>query len=248
MNNSFKLISCNEFNTFFIKNLQNNKTIYSISISLTEKYNIISITDIVDGEFAKIKLKPEEVTYISNYISKKVIDNIKECEKTHNFNIESFLDLFIETIKEREKQKGTIKKSDIFRFEVIKKLRHQGFLCNCVPGFYPETKFYLQQNGRIKDDRTNNIILYEQEQKIWEFLYRNKDRVGVEKTPNIFEYCLKRRIDIRVNGLDEKAIITYINDLKNGSYQIQINYNGQSKKLTKFFTKEELIDRVIKAR
>lgn len=248
MSDTFKLISCNEFNTFFIKNLNNNKTIYSISISLTDRYNVISITDINDGEFAKIKLEPEEVSYIVNYLSKKIIDKINLCEKTNGFNVNGFLDLFIETIKEREKQKGTIKRSDIFRFDIIKKLQYKGFLCNCVPGFYPETKFYLLHNGRIKEDRTNNRILYEQEQKIWDFLYKNQDRVGKEITPSVFDYCLGKKINISINGLDEKAVITYITDLKNGKYQIKIKYHGQSKTLNKYFTKEELINHAIKAR
>ena len=244
----FKFISCTEFNSFFIKDINNNRVIYSISISFTDSQNIISITDIYSGEFAKIKLISEDVVFVINYISKKIFDNIKVCDKTNGFNIEHFLNLFTSTIKEREKVKGTIKKVDIFRFETINKLKHQGFLCNNVPGFYPETKFFLLQDGRIKDSRTDNKILFEQEQKIWDFSYKNQDRVGKEVSPTVYDYCANRKIDISINGLNEKAIITYINNLNNGLYQIKINYQGKFIILDRFFSKEELIDRVIKSR
>ncbi|RXJ68023.1 hypothetical protein CRV08_09450 [Halarcobacter ebronensis] len=243
----FKLINCPEFNSIFIKNV-NNITLYSIAISFTYKSNLIIITDMLAGEISRIESKPEDVNFLINYISKKIFDNIKGSYKTPNFDEDTFLDAFVIAVKEREKVKGTIKKTDIFRFETIKKLKHQGFLCNCIPGFYPETKFFLLPDGRIKDSRTNNKILFEQEQKIWDYLYRNQDRVGKEIIPSVFDYCTGRKIDIEVNGLMEKAIITYITDLKNGNYQIKINYQGQYKTINKTFTKDELIQRVIQSR
>ncbi len=244
----FKLISCPEFNSFFIKNTDNNKTIYSISMSFTHKSNLIIITDILNGESAKLVFEPEDVIYLINYLSKKIFDNIKQSTRTPDFNIDKFLELFIQTVKEREKVKGTLKRTDIFRFETIRKLKHQGFLCNCIPGFYPETKFYLLPSGRIKDSRSDNTILFEQEQKIWDFLYKNQNRVGKEITPSIYDFCAGRNINISINGLTEKAKITYISDLKNGRYQIKINYHGQYKTLSSSFTKEELISRVINSR
>lgn len=237
-----------EFNTFFIKNITDNKTVFSITLSTNAESNIISITDMINGEFAKIVLPSENVTFWINYFSKKLFTHIKTCFKTKKFDDEYFIKVFVEVVKERERVNGTIKKIDIFRFDTIHKLKHQGFLCNNVKGFYPETKFYLLPNGRIKDDRTNNQILYEQEQKIWDFLFKNQDRIGKETTPSIFDYCSGKRILITINNVERKAIITYITDLKNGFYKIKINYNNEYKEINTFFSKEELINRVIEAR
>ncbi len=217
-------------------------------MSFTHESNLITITDILNGESAKLVFEAEDVVYLINYLSKKIFNNIKESTKTPNFNTDNFLELFVQTVKEREKVKGTLKKTDIFRFETIRKLKHQSFLCNCIPGFYPETKFYLLPNGRIRDNRSGNTILFEQEQKIWDFLYKNQNRVGKEITPSVYDFCAGRNINISVSGLTEKAKITYITDLKNGKYQIKINYHGQYKTLPTAFSKEELISRVIDSR
>lgn len=237
-----------EFNSFFIKNLTDNITLFNISLSINTHENIISITDVRNGEFAQIKSLSEDVVFWINYISKKIFSNIKSCKKTEKFDDDYFLKIFVIVVKEREKVKGTIKKRDIFRFETIQKLKHQGFLCNNVKDFYPETKFYLLSNGRIKDSRTDNIILYEQEEKIWDFLFKNPERVGKEVEPTIYDYCAGKKIDVIINQQDTKAIISYITDLKNGYFQIKINYNGQYKVLTEKFTKDNLISRVINAR
>ena len=248
LSKEFKLISCMEFNSFFIKNITDNISIYNITLAIKNTDNIISITDIRNGEFAKIVLPYEEVTFWINYLAKKITTHLTSCFKTDKFDSEYFYKVFVEVVKQREKVKGTIKKRDIFRFDIIQKLKHQGFLCSNVKGFFPETKFFLLPNGRIKDSRTGNAIQYEQEEKVWDFLYQNQDRVGKDISPSIYDYCAGKRIILLINGEERKATINYIYDLKNGSYKIKIHYNGQYKELDQFFTKEELINRVIEAR
>lgn len=245
---NFKLISCMEFNSFFIKNITDNLTVYNITLAITDNKNIISITDIRNGEFAKIVLPYEEVSFWINYFAKKITSHLKISFQTEEFDDDYFYKVFIEVVKKREKVKGTIKKRDIFRFETIRKLQHQGFLCNNVKGFFPETKFYLMSNGRIKDSRTGNQILFEQEEKIWDFLYQNQNRIGQEVVPTIIDYCAGKRLNVFINGEEKKATIYYITDLKNGYYKIKINYNGQYKEIEHFFEKNELINRVIEAR
>ena len=59
-----------------------------------------------------------------------------------------------------------------FKYYNISQLPENTFLCNCVKGFFPETRFYLEK-GKIRSSLTQNYLNKEQSYKIWKFLFYN---------------------------------------------------------------------------
>jgi hypothetical protein len=201
------------------------------------------------GAHIVLKEEPEdEISFPINYLSNKIFYGLEKAFKTLDFDHLRFLDHFMEVVKKREKVKGTLKKVDIFRFETIKKMRFQGFLCNNIKGFFPETKFYLLPGGRIQESRTGNKVSYEQEQKIWDYLYKNPNRVGKEIEPTIYDYCAGKRITVIANETHYKVPIRYIKDLGNGYFKIKVLFNGAVIQLDTQLTEHELIEKVKAAR
>jgi len=142
-----------------------------------------------------------------------------------------------------------LKKFKYFCISKVKEQQKDMFLCNCVEGFFPETKFYLK-GDRIFSDYTNYFLSFEQEFKIWKYLYNNRNLIGLFKEPSLNELFVGRKIYI----IDEfenrvKVIIKSAKFYEDNQGIIISLSNGVSvQKLLKIFSKEELQRRVIEAR
>ena len=141
-----------------------------------------------------------------------------------------------------------LKKFKYLSIAKIKQKQQDMFLCNCVPSFFPETKFYIK-GDRVFSDYTEFFLSYEQELKIWKYLYTNRELVGVYKEPTLYELFIGRKIYI----LDEfknrvKVIIKNAQYLENKGISITLSNGVSTQKISQIFTKDELLKRVIEAR
>lgn len=141
-----------------------------------------------------------------------------------------------------------LKKFKYLSIAKIKQKQEDMFLCNCVPSFFPETKFYIK-GDRVFSDYTEFFLSYEQELKIWKYLYSNRELVGVYKEPTLYELFIGRKIYI----LDEfknrvKVIIKNAQYLENKGISITLSNGVSTQKISQIFTKDELLKRVIEAR
>jgi len=140
-----------------------------------------------------------------------------------------------------------LKKFKYFCISKIKDMQRDNFLCNCVPGFFPETKFYIKAN-RVFSDYTNFFLSYEQEIKIWKYLFKNKNLVGVFKEPSLYEMFIGRKIyTIDEYGQKIKRVISkaYYSE---ENIVIYLSNGISSQRVLQEFSKEELLQRVIEAR
>ncbi len=117
---------------------------------------------------------------------------------------------------------------------------------NCVKGFSPETSFSLYK-GKIKNTLTKNFIGQEQEQKVWKFLYYNRDRVGVEKKLTLYDLFVGARITINLEGFETKLPINRV-DSDYGNLIVSVFDGNKSLKLNKTFTRDELWKIVVENR
>lgn len=141
-----------------------------------------------------------------------------------------------------------LKKFKYFCIAKIKEKQEDMFLCNCVTGFFPETRFYIK-GTRIFSDYTNFFLNFEQEFRVWKYLYNNKNLVGIEKEATLNELFIGRKI----YTLDEyetkvKRVIKFARYLPNKNIEITLTNGVVNQKIGKSFTKEELLNRVIEAR
>ncbi|TLS71809.1 hypothetical protein FE246_05130 [Aliarcobacter thereius] len=141
-----------------------------------------------------------------------------------------------------------IKKFKYFCIAKINEKQQDMFLCNCIPDFFPETKFYIK-GDRIFSNYTNYFLTYEQEIKVWKYLYSNKNLVGVYKEPTISELFIGRKIyTIDGFGNSVKRVIKFAKEIEKGYFQITLTDGISSAKLSNIFSKDELFKRVIEAR
>lgn len=163
LNTPYRIIELKENNSFYLKNISLNKILYTIIISMNANSNRIMITEHLTGSFLHINLDAREINeHFINYISKEIYNSIISNSNISNnidFDAELFLDVFISSIKYNQKINGTITRLQIFKYETIKKIKPQGFLCNCISGFYPERSFYLNNYGRIYEKDSLSIYL-----------------------------------------------------------------------------------------
>lgn len=141
-----------------------------------------------------------------------------------------------------------LKKFKYFCITKVKELQRDMFLCNCVPGFFPETKFYIK-GDRVFSDYTNYFLSFDLEIKIWKYLYHNREFIGIYKEPTLYELFIGRKI----YTLDEysqkvKRLIIKAEYNQNKNIQITLSNGVSTQKVSKEFTKEELLKRVIEAR
>ena len=244
----YRIIEVKENNSFYLKNTVINKVLYTIIISINSNCNKIMIIEHSTGSFLHINLESREINeHFINYISKEIYNGITSNLNISNnidFDVDRFLDIFILAIKYNQRINGTITRLQIFKYETIKKIKPQGFLCNCVTGFYPERKFFLNNVGRIYEKDNMSHLSYEQEEKIWTFLLQNLDRVGVYHNLTIYDYCLNRYVPIIINSFETKGLIKFIDKTPENKFTICISYQNKLLKSNRSFYEQELIDMV----
>jgi len=237
----YKTLQIDKNNIFIVEKNDNSK-IYL----LNQTKNQIQIIDLKKSNFKayKINKDTQEETNLGIKVLKILASNQDDFKEL--FNIFAILEnqnsenlLFMDKLKK-------------FKYFCISKIKEQQkdmFLCNCVEGFFPETKFYIK-GDKVFSDYTNYFLSFEQEFKIWKYLYNNKNLIGVFKEPNLNELFVGRKIYI----IDEfenrvKVIIKSAKFCQDNQGIIISLSNGVSvKNLPNIFTKEELQRRVIEAR
>jgi len=237
----YKTLQIDKNNIFIVEKNDNSK-IYL----LNQTKNQIQIIDLKKSNFKAYKIS-KDIQEETN-LSIKVL-------KTLTSNQDDFKELFnIFAILENQNSENLLfmdklKKFKYFCISKIKEQQKDMFLCNCVEGFFPETKFYIK-GDKVFSDYTNYFLSFEQEFKIWKYLYNNKNLIGVFKEPSLNELFVGRKIYI----IDEfenrvKVIIKSAKFCQNNQGIIISLSNGVSvKNLPNIFTKEELQRRVIEAR
>ena len=141
-----------------------------------------------------------------------------------------------------------LKKFKYFCISKVKEQQKDMFLCNCVPGFFPETKFYIK-GDRVFSDYTNFFLPFDLEIKIWKYLYSNRNFVAFFKEPSLQELFLGRKI-YTLNEFQEKVkrLIVNVNITQNNLIKITLSNGISTSIISKEFSKEELLKRVIEAR
>ena len=237
---SYKTIYLDE-NSIFIVEKKSNEKLYFIH---RNSKNII-ITDL-KKEFLKSYSIPNKDEK-NEKLSLKTLEILASNEN-------DFKELFtIFSILENQNSEDLLlleklKKFKYFCITKVKDLQRDMFLCNCVPGFFPETNFYIK-GDRVFSDYTNFFLPFDLEIKIWKYLYHNTDFIGIYKEPTLYELFIGRKI----YTLDEysqkvKRLIVNAQYRENKNIQITLSNGITTQKISKEFTKDELLKRIIEAR
>lgn len=236
---------------FAIKNRKNGKFSYLISLFACVEGDVINVVDNERGNHFSFKTKLQD--YKSNIFAifnilntKKEIINKNTEEINSKFNLDDFLKIMSILMNEYGKKDEVYGNINKFKFYTISKMQESCFLCNCVKGFSPETSFSLYK-GKIKNTLTKNFIGQEQEQKVWKFLYYNRDRVGVEKKLTLYDLFVGARIPINLEGFETKLPINRV-DSDYGNLIVSVFDGNKSLKLNKTFTRDELWKIVVENR
>lgn len=236
----FKTLPIDSSNLFIVEKKSNSKIFL-----INQTKNKIQILDLKNEIFKSYKA------------SKDILDQNSLALRTLALlasNQDDFKELFsIYAILENQSSEDLflidkLKKFKYFCMSKIKGLQKDMFLCNCVPGFFPETNFYIK-GDRVFSSYTEYFLNYEQEFRVWKYLYANKNLVGVFKEPTLEEMFVGRKIFI----IDEfknrtKALIKYARYSQNGTIFISLSNGVSTQKLSQEFTKDELLKRVLEAR
>lgn len=236
----YKLLTIDSKNIFIVEKSTDTKLYF-----LNQSKNFIQIIDLQKANLKQYKLKKDLLE--EDNLSIKVLSTLAQNENDFKtlFNILTILEnQSNENILLNEK----LKKFKYFCISKIKEQQKDMFLCNCVLGFFPETKFYIKAD-RIFSDYTNNFLDYEQEFKIWKYLYNNRNLIGVYKEPSLNELFIGRKIYV----LDEfenkiKVSIKNVEYTENNKISITLTNGINQQTLAQKFTKEELQRRVVEAR
>ena len=237
---SYKTLNIDS-NTIFIVDKRNSEKLYLIS----SNENNILILDL-KKEFLKSYRIPNKYENSSRF-ELLVLEILAS-------NEDDFGELFqIFSVLENQNTKDLLlldklKKFKYFCISKVKEQQKDMFLCNCVPGFFPETKFYIK-GDRVFSDYTNFFLPFDLEIKIWKYLYSNRNFVAFFKEPSLQELFLGRKI-YTLNEFQEKVkrLIVNVNITQNNLIKITLSNGISTSIISKEFSKEELLKRVIEAR
>lgn len=237
---SYKTLNIDS-NTIFIVDKRNSEKLYLIS----SNENNILILDLKKEFFKSYKI-PNKYENSSKF-ELLVLEILAS-------NEDDFGELFqIFSVLENQNTKDLLlldklKKFKYFCISKVKEQQKDMFLCNCVPGFFPETKFYIK-GDRVFSDYTNFFLPFDLEIKIWKYLYSNRNFVAFFKEPSFQELFLGRKI-YTLNEFQEKVkrLIVNVNLTQNNLIKITLSNGISTSIISKEFSKEELLKRVIEAR
>lgn len=240
-----------EKTAYVIKSRMSNQVAYFINIMQTVDKNIITVINTTDGTVLAINkyMDTKRQVLLSLHV---LINEYKDLnkEKNEKFNIEVFMEIFTTLLGEHDEEKSLFDKINKFKHMTISAIEKErgaySFLCNCVKGFSPEAHFYLK-NKKIESTLTGNYILPVQEKRIWTYLFNNRERIGKEHKPTIYELFVGSRILVIINGFETKAPISKAT-WNNGNMIIEVNTGEGSYRLPGTHTKEQLWKRLLEAR
>lgn len=234
----YKSLEIDANNAFIVEKKSNDKLYL-----LNQTKDLIQILDLKKSIFKSFKRLNHENTRLSL--------NVLEILASNQNDFSSLFEIY--AILENQNSEDLflmdkIKKYKYFCLSKIKSLQKDGFLCNCVPGFFPETNFYIK-GDKIISSYTDYFLSYEQEFKVWKYLYLNKTLLGVYKEPTLEQMFFGRKIyTLDEFGSKVKRVIKRATLRPSGTIQITLSNGIKSKTLANEFTKEQLLNLVIEAR
>ncbi len=194
--NKYKILGIDK-NNFIIELITNKLKCYFISIYPGINQNELNILDIRKSMHLKLTLpefKSNDYLFeILNYFTYNKSEIIKQnFEKSDFFSIlPNLIDIYSSEIKHDQKIQN-------FKYLIIGEIamKNKGdFLCNCVPGFLPESEFKIVGN-KIFNTNTEDYLTNTQEKKIWEYLYKKNNRkyIGTWREPTLQELFKGNRL------------------------------------------------------
>jgi len=240
------LVTLNDV-TFAIKDRKSSKFLYLISLYTSVEGDMINVVDNKNGQHFSLRTKLPD--YKNTILTVVTILNEKKDEISkhiNDFKLNEFMDILSILMNEHTKRDQVFGNINKFKFYTIGKMQESCFLCNCIKGFFPETRFFLHK-GKIKSSLTQNYIGQVQEQKVWKFLYYNRDRVGVEKKPTLHDLFVGARIPVKINEFDTHLPINHV-DYNYGNLIVTVFDGNSSVKLNRNFTQDELWKLVVSNR
>ncbi len=246
--NLYKMITIDSFN-FYIINRKNDKKVFIISIYQSFEKDIVNIVDCQNGKYFKLEKKvPDTYNKILEIYNMLLSIDSKNIDY---FELDDFilvLSILLEEYDKDNSLKGKLNRFKNATITSIEKKAQNNFLCNCVRGFYPETEFFIK-NKKIISSQTQNYVTYEQEMKIWKYLFTsdNKKYIGIRKEPNLFDLFINKKIFANINNFETKVII---NEVKNDYGRIKVKiYDGNNHYwLKNSYSKDKLLEMVKFAR
>ena len=240
--NKYKILTIDK-NNFLIEQVFNNLKCYFITIYNGMDKNIVNILDIRKSLHLTATLPEFESSDYLFEILKYFTYNKDEIFNSNfqNSDLFSILPNLVDSYSLDLKKEEKLEK---FKYKIIQEIvskNQNGFLCNCVPGFFPETEFYILGN-RIKSSLTDNFISYNQEKKILEYLFKKENRkyIGKWREPTYYELFVGNKILVKdKSGTEFLAKITSVKDI-NGKFQITISNGNKEAVVPKYFDKDEL--------
>ncbi len=250
----FKLISHNK-NIYSILNRSSQIFPYTITTNSEASLVRFNIVDNTKGELISIVREPtndNRLFFLMQVLSIE-FEKIQAINEKINLKevfdmLSSLLDIYSSSVEEQMK----VKRFRLAKInELLKKQENQGkqkiFLINAVRGYYWETDFFLHvPTKKIYSSHSDNIIDYDQEMKVWNFIYDNKSFICKRRRPSMEERYIGKRIKVTTSDGFTSSVpivkIKYIDSLD--KYALTI-YNGKkNQEIPKVFSKEAIEDMV----
>lgn len=230
---NYKLLLIDSKNIFIVQRSSNKKVFF-----INKENSTISVLNIENSNYSK-----QESSSIENDLVLELLFMFNKSSEFKEKN-ENLFEILLALSKAHTKEMNLVDKLKTFKYGVLDKIsktNKNGFLCNCVEGFNPETSFFIKGN-RIYSNFTDNLIEKNQEEKIWKFLFENKDRIGIFKEPTFKDLYIGRKINVVDQfGFETKYIINKIKKNYNTNLLEVSVYTGTSSvKLKNSYSEEKL--------
>ena len=227
---------------------KNDLKCYYISIIHNMSNSVVNILDIRESLHKVLVLKEIETDDYLFEIIKYYTDNYDEINNSEfsKSKFFSILNNLIDSFSKEIHLKNRLTKFKYHLIETVKTKNQNSFLCNCVPGFFPETTFSFS-GSKIVSSFTGNSVEPRQETKILKYLY-NKENIkyiGVYKEPSNYDLFVNNKIKVKKRDDEIEVKIKNIYE-KNGSFlEVTVTDGINNFKLANLIQKEKLLKMVL---
>lgn len=228
------------YNLFHITEDSTGKKFFSVTLNKAlEPYFAKCETNRINAKIGATKRKIKQKQQIEQL---KQLSQCNSSERTLN-------ECSANIIEENRIQYNIIEKKDFSKFkeEVIKKYRNKELLNN-APNFIEDTIISLNSNGLLINSKTNKIITKEEAYVVWNYLFQNKEKVGViEKISPVKKFINEKIIVeklVESRGAKDKFIYKIIDIFQEKENQFRMVlkdiYDNKVEKAKTLLTYEQL--------
>lgn len=234
---------------YYIELNENRNQVYVISSWNYMEYTRCDILDSRNHFHFTIDISIYKEDFLNELLTKLLNKQDDLLEKYNEEKITKFINILSVLIKEESVEKSLEIKLLAFKNSTktkISKEMKDGFLCNNIPGFLPTVEFYIKHNKLISSSNGFNQINYKQEEKIWKYLFNNKDFIGKKQVLTLNQIYGGRKIKVFEKNRGEfEMIIKSVNTAPNGMLRLEcIGFDGKSCKIPMLFLEEDLKNRL----